>query len=92
MSQDEHLERVSDKIATYVAEFCFHRNTFHMEELTEYVSARVSPIAPDSPGRILRMLRREKVLNYEIVNRRESLYRITPVLPEVDWEDELPFF
>ena len=36
-------------------------------------------VAPDSPGRILRQLRQQRLLNYEVVSRRQSLYRVLPV-------------
>ena len=36
-------------------------------------------IAPDSPGRILRQLRQQKLLNYTVVSRRQSLYQVVPV-------------
>jgi len=49
---------------------------FHMSELTEYVRSRV-PTAPDSAGRIMRHLRDEGALDYELVSRSKSLYRVT---------------
>jgi hypothetical protein len=49
---------------------------FHMAELTEYVRGRV-PTAPDSAGRIMRLLAQEGVLSYELVSRAKSLYQVT---------------
>lgn len=49
---------------------------FHMQELTEYVRCRV-PTAPDSAGRIMRLLAQEGRLGYELVSRSKSLYRVT---------------
>jgi hypothetical protein len=82
----EHLERVSGKIAAEVLHFCAGRvrsvgqpenvlGAFHLEELTRWVRARIG-IAPDSPGRILRMLRQAGQIRYEVLNRRKSLYRV----------------
>jgi hypothetical protein len=48
---------------------------FHIEELRSYVRSFTVNIAPDSPGRILRVLRQEGKLNYVVLNRRQSLYQ-----------------
>jgi len=58
----------------------FVEPTFHMEDLRKFVEQGVGgKIAPDSPGRILRQLRQEGELNYEVLSRHESLYKILPV-------------
>jgi hypothetical protein len=49
-----------------------------MAELAEFVASAVQ-VAPDSPGRILRQLRRAGRVDYRIVNRAQSLYEITAV-------------
>jgi hypothetical protein len=79
--QQANLARVSSNIAGIVRDFCRGRldegrAEFHMVDLTTYVNAR-STIAPDSAGRILRDLRRHKVIDYTVVNRAQSLYRVT---------------
>ncbi|KKK51240.1 hypothetical protein LCGC14_3116930 [marine sediment metagenome] len=52
-----------------------------MEELRSYVGRNlVGCIAPDSPGRILRQLRQQRRLNYDVISRRESLYQVRPVV------------
>jgi hypothetical protein len=75
--QQENITRVSDVIAPLVRDFyratLAAGNTWHMEDLTRYVSERTS-IAPDSAGRILRDLRQKGHLNYRVVSRSESLY------------------
>ena len=78
-----NLERVSNNISQIVADFCRRRfregrSEFRMTDLTSYVSAR-SAIAPDSAGRILRDLRKRKVVGYTVVNRAQSLYKLTEV-------------
>jgi len=75
--QEANLARVFTKIAPAILEF--HKRVgvggeFHMADLTAYVRARTE-IAPDSAGRIMRCLRQDGALNYEVVNRRQSLYR-----------------
>ena len=76
----EQLDRVTDRIAPHIIEFWERRldseeREFHMDELLTHVSRNVTAVAPDSPGRILRDLRRSGIVNYEVVNRRQSLYR-----------------
>lgn len=76
--QQEQLERVATKIAHHVLAFCRARMEsaqleFRMEELQEYVRARVG-IAPDSAGRILRHLRQQQLVEYHVINRRASIY------------------
>lgn len=74
----ENLERVAGAIAQIVLHFCRMRNEFHMEELRQYVVDR-GIVAPASPDRILRWLRQKGFLDYEVINRRDSLYRIKSV-------------
>lgn len=90
-SDREERARVRSRIGSLILEFYefrLHINAtdFHMEDLKRFVENRApySRIAPDSPGRILRQLRQEGHLNYKVISRRQSLYRVVPV------EKELP--
>ena len=76
-------ERVYSRIAPIIQDFRAEHpdGTFHAEELRDYVIARVPETAPDSPGRILRELRLQGLLNYVVINRRQSLYQFRPVEP-----------
>lgn len=79
-----NLDRVKSRIAGHVTAFCRSRvasgeDTFHAEDLLRWVRERLPSIAPDSPRRILGELRLEGALNYEVLNRRASLYRILSV-------------
>jgi ribosomal protein S25 len=47
---------------------------FHVDDLRQHVLGQVAQIAPDSPGRILRLLRERGRLDYIVLNRRQSLY------------------
>jgi hypothetical protein len=79
MAQRENLERVSSKTGRYIVTFFQERRPgkrFHMEDLMEYVRARVPNIAPDSSSRIMRDLRQKGRINYRVVSRRNSLYEI----------------
>lgn len=49
-----------------------------MEEMVRHIRARLG-IAPDSPSRILRALRQAQMIDYTVVNRRQSLYRVDRV-------------
>ncbi len=74
----ENIGRVSEKIAAVVTEFCQSVGVggkFHMIDLQDFVALRFS-IAPDSPGRILRDLRKRKLLNYRVVSRKQSQYQV----------------
>lgn len=76
--QSENIARVRSRIAGLVVAFWRERlagkRQFHMDELREYVGAAVGKIAPDSPGRIMRDLCQDGVINYRVVMRSESLY------------------
>ena len=80
--QSDNLARVRSRIASCVLTFCASRlllcPTFRMAQLQEYVAAEVSS-APASPDRILRQLRKEGLLDYVVVDRAGSLYRILSV-------------
>ena len=76
MANVDHLDRVSEKIAIYVVDFCGQQEDFLMSQLLTYVRSKVSNLAPDSPGRILRDLRQKGVLDYRVVDRKNSHYRV----------------
>ena len=80
--QRENIARVHAKIAPVIAAF-FHEQglgtTFHVDDLRRYVARRYAVIAPDSAGRIMRDMRRKSWVDYEVVNRRASLYVITSI-------------
>jgi hypothetical protein len=82
-TQADNLERVSHKIADAVLFWCQWRLAtsnpdFRMADLQAYVCEQIAGVSPDSPSRILRMLRRSGRINYVVVSRSQSLYRLTP--------------
>ena len=88
MNDREERARVKSRIGSLILEFFaivknhewIVKQTFHMQELLQFVEEGVSgKVAPDSPGRILRQLRQQHLLNYEVVSRRQSLYKVVPV-------------
>jgi hypothetical protein len=82
-TQEEELERVSHRIEGAVHEFCRERlaraeDLFHMEDLLRYVNdVPEIKVAPASPDRVLRAMRAKGVVNYTVVERSKSLYRVT---------------
>ena len=86
MITDTHaanLARVGSRISHLIVEFCrevARRESprFHLEELFSFVRMRAA-ISPDSASRILRALRRDGVIDYQLVSRRESLYAVLAV-------------
>ena len=79
-SHGANLERVRTKLAHAILLFAATRRLqgkleFRGEELREYVN-KVSPGAPGSPDRVLRDLRQRGFVRYELLSRRDSLYRL----------------
>jgi len=75
--QTAHLTRVTSKTSVAIAEFFANLDvgaTFHAQEIRDYVAAQVL-VAPASPDRVMRKMRQDGEINYELVNRRGSLYR-----------------
>ncbi len=77
LEQSEHLERVSTRIAHAIVGFLGTvESDFHMQQLVIHVQALVPGTAPDSASRILRDLRLKNVIDYDVINRRQSHYRV----------------
>lgn len=81
-NQPEQLDRVSNSISYLVERFVTERllhgpRTFHMRDLHDYIF-QATQIAPASPDRILRELRRKGKCNYVVLDRRASLYELVP--------------
>lgn len=82
----EERERVRGRIADAVVAFVnlmehYAGARFRMSDLVAFVTMRVGgAVAPESPGRILRLLAAENRVRYRVVNRRQSLYeaRLVP--------------
>jgi hypothetical protein len=79
--QPIELERVSGQIAKIILKFRDGRRLsgrleFHAQELHDYVADHILNSAPASADRILRELRRSGRIQYTVVNRRQSLYRL----------------
>lgn len=76
--QTQNIERVRSKLEPTILRF-FAQNSsgvFLMSALTNYVRWFHPDTAPDSPGRIMRQLRKARKLDYRVKNRRASLYEI----------------
>jgi hypothetical protein len=69
MSQAKFLAGVAKVIADSIRRFASDRGDDHV--MSEH------RVAPDSPGRVLRMLRGDGSLDYTVLNRAKSLYQFT---------------
>jgi hypothetical protein len=87
--QTKQIARVSGKIAESVMDalrgwkyLYGNGHEFRMSDLVDAVNERAPSIkmAPDSAGRILRMLRQDGQIDYVVVNRAQSLYRLTAIM------------
>ena len=74
----------SKRIATAVIEFVNDNlwSEFTASDLRRFVVGRVDGSAPGSADRIMRQLRKEGVINYELISRPKSLYRGIAVTPQ----------
>lgn len=80
--QELNIERVSNKIRVAILDFCTRLGVgkkFTADDLRRFVAARVPSTAPGSPDRILRDLRQQRQIDYEVVSRSGSIYRLTEV-------------
>jgi Fe2+ or Zn2+ uptake regulation protein len=80
--QERELNRVRAIVGPIILAFRETHTIFHAENLRTYVLERAPQIAPASPDRILRALRQEGVLDYVVLNRRQSLYQFVQRPPE----------
>ena len=80
--QATEVARVTSAISRAILAFCRVRLAtdplFHADDLRAFV-LRAHPTAPASADRILRALRRAGQVSYQVVNRRQSLYRVVRV-------------
>jgi hypothetical protein len=85
--QESELVRVRHRIGVAICDalatrLALHRPEFFAEELRREVEARIGPkAAPGSADRILRDLRQRGVLDYVVLSRRRSHYRVVRVGP-----------
>jgi hypothetical protein len=75
-SNRAHLESVSSRIGAAILDFMrLHDGlNFFADDLRRHVIAQVGTVAPGSADRILRDLRQKGLIEYEVVNRAQSLY------------------
>jgi hypothetical protein len=80
-SGTESLERVSSRIGAAIVAFCASRvgQTFHADELRAHVTRACGVVAPGSADRVLRQLRLSNRIQYVVLSRRDSLYRVDGV-------------
>lgn len=79
LEQLMQLARVKAGIAPRVLAFFAAKQVgdeFHVNDLTRFVWEVFPSVAADSPRRVMAALKAEKLLNYELVSRTDSLYRV----------------
>jgi hypothetical protein len=75
--QEVELQRVKMKTSDWIKQFFdAHQlgEQFHAEDLHNFVRDKAN-IAPASADRIMRDMKQSGEINYEVVNRSQSLYR-----------------
>lgn len=88
--QAENLDRVRLRITTRILEFHQRQGyeaAWHADDLRNFVIEEVT-VAPASADRVLRDLRQHGVLDYVVLNRRQSLYQFVREQPPPPAEDE----
>ena len=86
--QEENLNRVNARIGPTILQFYKQRKArgqprFFAGDLREFVvSTKGHALAPASPDRVLRDLRKKHLLNYKVISRSQSKY-------EFLWSDQL---
>ena len=76
--QKKQLRRVTGKLSGAIVEFFDGLEVgeeFHGPQLTKFVESKIAASVPDSATRVMRNLRLCGQINYENVNRTQSLYR-----------------
>ena len=86
MNSDIELQRVRLKIGDLIV--AFHRerlfsgqHEFHANELATYIQRQIPDTTFDSASRILRNMRQRGEIDYEIISRRDSHYRLLKLGP-----------
>ncbi len=87
MTQNTNIARVRAELEPAIRDYhsvLQNHNPFHAQDLRDYVDEFTSNVhAPASAQRIMQLLRRAGVMDYEVINRRKSLYQFVP-----DWTTE----
>lgn len=79
--EHQDLERVQSAIGGQVLSFIRSIGVgqqFYAMDLCQWVWCDVT-CAPESPGRVMRQLRLKGYFDYDVVNRRQALYKITRI-------------
>lgn len=91
--QDDNLDRVSARIGAAIFDFyAWHVQAgeleFHAEDMRRWVIRSVGMVAPGSPDRVMRDLRQSGAINYQVLDRASSLYRIEtePPRPPLEFD------
>ena len=81
----EHLYRKLASLILAYMEWKGLNTPFHAEDLRRFCVYIFPWLAPDSPGRTLRLMRQRGDLNYKVTDRNNSLYEFRPLDPRRNW-------
>lgn len=78
VSQSANLSRVTARIGESILEFAKSRvgSRFHAGDLHAHVEQATGKCAPASADRVLRSLRQKGLVDYTVISRSDSLYRM----------------
>ena len=79
VKKQDNLERVRSRIEKEILEFLRFLgvgNEFRASDLVQAMAYCAIPCAPDSPGRIMRLMKRKGEIDYKVISRKDSLYKL----------------
>ncbi len=79
-----NLSKVESRIGPAIKEFVNAHidKLYYGDELRQYVESKVGKVAPSSPTRVQQDMRKNGLINYELVSRSQSLYKGLPLAVE----------
>lgn len=81
------------RIGAVIVEFFNYRlgtvREFHAQDLRYFVIVRVPMCAPSSPTRIMQDMRLNGLINYQLLSRSKSYYRVLSVTKEAPRRSEM---
>jgi len=75
LDQIKNMDRVKSKLTKPIFDFCKEHKYFKMSELAAHCMKERN-CSPDSPSRIFREMKRMGVLNYVVISRANSFYKV----------------
>lgn len=70
---------MTNSINKLITQFLRRRKKFTGPELSSFVISKNPTVKEDSVTRVLRTMRTEGLVNYQVLNKNESLYKVLQV-------------